>query len=83
MSFQAVDGMEKTLVTNVTGTFLLAIGLLPALRQSGLRRSICPRMVLVSSQGHEAAVFAVGKDVDISSDLNDASKTDMADRYGH
>ncbi|KAF5547427.1 short-chain dehydrogenase like [Fusarium napiforme] len=79
-SFQAVDQSEKTLVTNVTGTFLLAITSLPALRQSGLRRDICPRMVLVSSQGHEAAAFAEGKAHDVSSDLNDASKTGMADR---
>ncbi|KAF4336957.1 short-chain dehydrogenase [Fusarium beomiforme] len=81
MSFQAVDGMEKTLATNVTGTFLLAIGLLPALRQSGLRNNICPRLVLVSSQGHESAVFAERKADDIFGALNDVSKADMMDRY--
>ncbi|KAF4455969.1 NAD(P)-binding protein [Fusarium austroafricanum] len=81
LSFQAVDGMEKTLATNVTGTFLLAIGLLPALRLSGLRNNIRPRMVLVSSQGHESAAFAERKADDIFGALNDANKTDIGDRY--
>ncbi|KAF5248383.1 hypothetical protein FAUST_319 [Fusarium austroamericanum] len=81
MSFQAIDGMEKTLATNVTGTFLLAIGLLPALRLSGLRNNIRPRMVLVSSQGHETAAFAERDADDIFAALNDADKTDMTDRY--
>ncbi|KAF5267199.1 hypothetical protein FOXYS1_1930 [Fusarium oxysporum] len=81
LSFQAVDGMEKTLATNVTGTFLLAVGLLPALRMSSLKHNIRPRMVLVSSQGHENAAFAERKADDIFGALNDASKADMGDRY--
>ncbi|KAG7409921.1 hypothetical protein DER46DRAFT_664728 [Fusarium sp. MPI-SDFR-AT-0072] len=81
LSFQTVDGMERTLATNVTGTFLLAIGLLPALRLSGLRHNIRPRMILVSSQGHEAAAFAERTADDIFGALNDASKADMGDRY--
>ncbi|KAH7257952.1 hypothetical protein BKA59DRAFT_508846 [Fusarium tricinctum] len=81
LSFQAVDGMERTLATNVTGTFLLAIGLLPTLRLSGLRQNIRPKMILVSSQGHESAAFPERTADDIFAALNDASKADMGDRY--
>ncbi|RMJ05145.1 hypothetical protein BHE90_014596 [Fusarium euwallaceae] len=81
MSFQTVDGMERTLATNVTGTFLLAIGLLPALRLSALQFNVRPRIVLVSSQGHQSAVFTERTADDIFGALNDASKADMADRY--
>lgn len=81
MSFETVDGVERTLATNVTGTFLLAIGLLPALRLSALRCNVRPRIVLVSSQGHQAATFVERAADDIFGALNDASKADMADRY--
>ncbi|RSL46128.1 hypothetical protein CEP54_013991 [Fusarium duplospermum] len=81
MSFQAVDGVERTLATNVVGTFLLAIGLLPALHQSALRCNVRPRLVLVSSQGHQSAAFVERTADDIFGALNDAGKADMADRY--
>ncbi|KAF5020336.1 hypothetical protein F66182_7642 [Fusarium sp. NRRL 66182] len=81
LSFQAVDGVEKTVATNVTGTFLLAIGLLPALRRSGLKYNLRPRMVLVSSLGHQSAVFAEQEADDIFGALNDAGRADMGDRY--
>lgn len=81
LSFSTVDGMERTLATNVTGTFLLAIGLLPTLRLSGLRQNIRPKMLLVSSQGHESAEFPERTADDIFAALNDASKADMGDRY--
>ncbi|KAL6407449.1 hypothetical protein AUP68_10281 [Ilyonectria robusta] len=80
-SFETVDGVEKTLATNVLGTFLLAIGLLPALREAALAWSIRPRLVLVASEAHAEAIFPERTASDIFGALNDASKSDMTDRY--
>lgn len=80
-SFETVNGVEKTLATNVIGTFLLAIGLLPTLRQSALAWNIRPRLVLVASEAHAEAIFPERTAGDIFGALNDASKSDMMDRY--
>lgn len=80
MSFDLVDGVEKTTLTNIVGTMLLAIGLLPALRNSAAQHNTHPRLVLVSSESHTEAYFKEANSSDLWEALNDP-KSDMTDRY--
>jgi len=48
--FQAVEGLELSLLVNVVSTMLLGIRALPKLRESARRFGVQPRLVIVSSR---------------------------------
>jgi retinol dehydrogenase 12 len=50
--FKLAEGQERTIMTNVISTFLLALLLLPKLRESGRKFNITPRLTFVSSEVH-------------------------------
>lgn len=50
--FVLVDGNESTITVNVINTFLLALLLVPVLRESSARWNSVPRMSIVSSDRH-------------------------------
>lgn len=50
--FELVEGYESTITINVVSTFLLAVALLPVLRQSAEKHHISPRLSIVSSETH-------------------------------
>ncbi|PMD37697.1 NAD(P)-binding protein [Hyaloscypha variabilis F] len=80
--FKLVAGYEATITTNVIGTFLLALGLLPKLKQSAAQYKIQPRLSIVASDLHFIAKFPEGKSKDIFAALNDENKSDMSmERY--
>jgi NAD(P)-dependent dehydrogenase (short-subunit alcohol dehydrogenase family) len=76
--FRLVAGYETTITTNVIGTFLLALGLLPKLKQSAAQYKIQPRLSIVASDLHFIAKFSEGKSKDIFAALNDENKSDMS-----
>ena len=75
--FKIVGGYESTITTNVIGTFLLVLGLLPKLKQSAKDFNIQPRLSIVSSDLHFIAKFPERHSEDIFDALND-EKSEMS-----
>jgi retinol dehydrogenase 12 len=80
-SFRLVNGHEASVETNVIATFLLALLLLPKLKETADRFSIKPYLVIVSSDVHYMANFNERKSPKIFDALQDKENTDMNDRY--
>lgn len=53
--FEIVEGtqMESTIVVNVISTFLMALLILPKLRESAFKFNMVPRLTIVASDAHE------------------------------
>jgi retinol dehydrogenase-12 len=76
--FKMVAGYESTITTNVTGTFLLALGLLPKLKESAEEYNMQPRLSVVASDLHFIAKFPEGQSKDIFAALNDEKSAEMS-----
>jgi retinol dehydrogenase 12 len=76
--FKLVAGYESTITTNIIGTFLLALGLLPKLKQSAAEYNMQPRLSVVASDLHFIAKFLEGQNKDIFAALNDEKSSDMS-----
>ncbi|KAL9634408.1 MAG: hypothetical protein Q9164_004110 [Protoblastenia rupestris] len=72
---------EMTITTNVVSTFLLALNLLPKLRETASKFNITPHLVIVSSEVHFFTKFPERKSPNIFDKLNDKATEDMGDRY--
>jgi retinol dehydrogenase-12 len=70
-NFNMVAGYESTITTNVIGTFLLALGLLPKLKQSAAEYKMPSRLSIVASDLHFVAKFPERQSEDIFAALND------------
>lgn len=75
--FKIVAGYESTITTNVIGTFLLAMGILPKLNSSAVEHKTQSRLSIVASDLHFIAKFPEGNSKDIFAALNDEKKSDM------
>lgn len=80
--FKIVAGYESTIATNVIGTFLLALGLLPKLRESATQHKTQPRLSLVASDIHFLAKFPERRDKDIFAALNNTKSEMSMERSG-
>lgn len=69
--FNLVAGYESTITTNVISTFLLALLILPKLKESAARFKFQPRLCIVASDLHFIAKFKEGDADDIFAALND------------
>ena len=76
--FRVVEGFESTITTNVISTFLLALVLLPKLKESATKFNIKPRLSIVASDLHFVAKFPEGKAEDIFDALNDETSAVMS-----
>ncbi|CAM6085743.1 unnamed protein product [Calypogeia fissa] len=80
--FKLVEGYESTIATNVIGTFLLGLLILPKLKESASRFDIRPHLSIVSSDRHSAASFPERDSEDIFGALNDETHAQLGDeRY--
>ncbi|KAG4433204.1 hypothetical protein IFR05_011312 [Cadophora sp. M221] len=79
--FKIVRGYESTVTTNVIGTFLLALGLLPKLKQSAAEFNIQPKLSIVASDLHFIAKFPERRSEDIFEALNDENSDMSMQRY--
>lgn len=68
--FTLAAGYESTITTNVIGTFLLAVGMLPKLRASAAEHQTQGRLSVVGSDIHFIAKFPEGQSKDIFEALN-------------
>ncbi|KAJ3018769.1 hypothetical protein HKX48_002636 [Thoreauomyces humboldtii] len=80
-NFALVEGHESTITTNVVSTFLLALLVLPKLRETARTFGVVPRLTIVSSDVHFFTTFPESKEADIFAALSDPKTARMADRY--
>jgi len=52
-TYEVVEGHESTVAVNVISTFLMALLLVPKLRESGERFGVVSRLTIVASDAHE------------------------------
>lgn len=79
--FTIVDGNESTMTVNVINTFLLALLLLPKMRETAVEFNVVPRISLVASFVHYLTTFPQKQAENIFAYLNEKNKADMNDRY--
>ena len=81
--FKIVAGYESTITTNVIGTFLLALLILPKLKESALKYNTQPRLSIVTSDLHFLAKFPECDAEDIFDALNNEQTAEMSmERWG-
>jgi len=80
-SFKLVAGYESVITTNVIGTFLLALLLLPKLRESAKKMGTRPRLSFVASDLHFIAKFPERNAEDIFAALADERSVMDLERY--
>jgi retinol dehydrogenase-12 len=78
--FKLAEENEATITTNVVSTFLLALLILPKLRESAKMYNTTPRLVIVSSEVHGFTKFPEQKSPNIFQTLNDKEAARMNDR---
>ena len=77
--FQLVEGNESTITTNVISTFLLALLLLPKLKQSSATTGNPPHISIVTSLLHRLTTLSPArKEASIFAALSDRKKTQMS-----
>ncbi|KAL9000010.1 MAG: hypothetical protein Q9169_001255 [Polycauliona sp. 2 TL-2023] len=79
--FKMAEEDELNVTTNVTSTFLLAMMLLPKMRETGQRFNVVPRSVIVSSDLHFMTELEERKGDKIFERLNERRGADMNKRY--
>ena len=83
--FKRAEGMEESVTVNVVSTFLLALMLLPKMKETAARFNITPRLTIVSSEVHFIASLDTYLDengsMSIFEALNDETKANMSQRY--
>jgi NAD(P)-dependent dehydrogenase (short-subunit alcohol dehydrogenase family) len=81
--WRTAEDNEATITVNVVSTFLLALLILPKLKQTASKFNVRPMLTIVSSEVHGWAKFKErdAPEGKIFEQLNDKSKADMGDRY--
>ena len=75
------DGHELGLQTNVISTCLLALLMLPKLRETAEKCQTRPHLAIVTSELHHVAAFPERRRDDIFAALNDEKSSRVGDRY--
>ena len=79
--FQMMEQDESTVTTNVTSTFLLALLMLPKLRETTQNYNVLPRLSIVTSDLHFMAQFEERAGERIFDELNNEKVANISDRY--
>lgn len=83
-AFALAEGHETTVTTNVISTFLLALLLLPRLKETARRTNTLTHLTIVSSEVHFFTTFDEARkspNDPVFELLRDERKSDMPDRY--
>ncbi|KAI9851406.1 MAG: CDP-diacylglycerol--glycerol-3-phosphate 3-phosphatidyltransferase [Thelocarpon superellum] len=79
--FAMVEDNERMITVNVISTFLLALMILPKLRETARKFKVEPHLVIVTSEVHVRAKFAERTSEGFLQVLGDKDKANMAERY--
>lgn len=80
-SFRRAEQDESTITVNVVSTFLLALLVLPKLRETSTKFNITPRLTIVSSDVHFFTTLPETSSPSIFDKLNDEATADMMGRH--
>jgi len=78
--FSLHEGFETILQTNVISTLLLALLLLPKLRETAEKNKTVPHLSIVTSEMHHTARFPERDAPDVYAALNEENKFKAFDR---
>ena len=81
-SFSMAEDNESTITVNVVSTFLLALMILPKLRETATKYNVVPRLTIVSSEVHGFTSLPEKSSPEIFAKLNDKETANVRDRYG-
>ncbi|KAL8961019.1 MAG: hypothetical protein Q9193_002372 [Seirophora villosa] len=79
--YRQVEEDESTITVNVVSTFLLALLLLPKLRETATRFNTTPCLTVVSSEIHGYTNLPERRSPDIFKELSNEKTADMQNRY--
>ncbi|RCI17268.1 hypothetical protein L249_3150 [Ophiocordyceps polyrhachis-furcata BCC 54312] len=79
--FRLTEGDESTITTNVVSTFLLALLILPKLKETAQRFNTRPVLTVTSSEVHMFIHFQEKDEPRLFDALSDTKKADMTTRY--
>lgn len=79
-TYRVAEDNESTITVNVVSTFLLALLVLPKLRQTAAKFNITPRLTVVSSGVHHWSDLPERKNANIFKTLNDKETAVMGGR---
>lgn len=78
--YQVAEDNESTITTNVVSTYLLALMILPKLRETATKFNTTPHLTFVSSEVHSFTSFPEKNSPNIFKTLSDKETANMADR---
>lgn len=81
-SFKLVEGFEQVIQVNVIATLLLALLLLPKLRETAEKHDVETHLEIVTSELHHLTIVKEADGVDLYAALNDEKRYDAWERYG-
>ncbi|MCJ1438202.1 hypothetical protein MMC27_007589 [Xylographa pallens] len=79
--FSLAEDNEITITVNVVSTFLLALMILPKLRETATKYNVTPRLTIVSSEVHGFTQLPEKSSPEIFAKLNDKETANVGDRY--
>lgn len=79
-TYARTEDNESTITTNVVSTFLLALLVLPKLRETGTKFNVTPRLTVVSSGVHAWTDLPERRNANIFKTLNDKETANMPGR---
>ncbi|KAL8684178.1 MAG: hypothetical protein Q9224_006544 [Gallowayella concinna] len=79
--FRMTEDNESTITTNVVSTFLLALLLLPKLRETSIKFNTTPHLTVVSSEVHYFTDFPEKDNPNIFETMNNPKTAMMGERY--
>jgi len=81
LNFEVVNGTETTIAVNVIGTFLLAVLLIPKLKETAKVYGVTPHLAFVTSALYSTAKYPEQHGEDIFAWLGDKRNVDMMNEY--
>ena len=80
MKFQVAYGTERTIAVNVIGTFLLALQLIPKLKETAKAHGVTPHMTFVGSALYDVAKYPESHGSDIFAWFGDKTNVNKMDQ---
>ncbi|KAI9880399.1 MAG: hypothetical protein M1830_003439 [Pleopsidium flavum] len=81
IQYEVFEDNESTITVNVISTMLLALLILPKLRETARDHHVVPRLTIVTSEVHALAKFPEREKDNIFDTVNEKATAIMSDRY--
>jgi retinol dehydrogenase-12 len=80
LKFQTAYGTERVMAVNLIGTFLLALQIIPKLKETAIEYSVTPHMTFVGSALYDVAKYPAKHGDDIFAWLGDEANVNQMDQ---